>query len=106
MKRYLLAPEAQKDLREIRRYLLKEAGLSVSRHVLRKINQSLRFLAATPGAGHVRQDLTDEPVKFWPVFSYMIVSDPVSRPIGIVRVLHGKRDIAAILAQGEDRPPP
>jgi antitoxin ParD1/3/4/toxin ParE1/3/4 len=55
------------------------------------------FLAGMPGAGHVRPDLTGDPVKFWQVFSYLIVYDPVPRPIHIVRVLHASRDIAAIL---------
>ena len=98
MKRYTLSPEAQQDLRDTREYLLKEAGLPVSRHVMRKINEALRFLSVMPGVGHFRQDLTDEPVKFWQVFSYLIVYDHLTSPIGIARVLHGSRDIAAILA--------
>jgi plasmid stabilization system protein ParE len=97
VKRYILSPEAQQDLRDIREYLLKEADLSVSRHVMRN-NEALRFLSVTPGVGHFRQDLTGEPVKFWQVFSYLIVYDHLTRPIGVARVLHGSRDIAAILA--------
>jgi plasmid stabilization system protein ParE len=37
-------------------------------------------------------------VKFWQVFWYMIVYDHLARPIGIARVLHGSRDIEAVLA--------
>jgi plasmid stabilization system protein ParE len=99
VKRYVLSPEAQQDLREIREYLLKEAGVSVSRHVIGKISEALRLLAVMPGIGHFRQDLTSEPVKFWQVFSYLIVYDHLTRPIGIARVLHGSRDVAAILAR-------
>jgi hypothetical protein len=44
------------------------------------------------------QDLTDQPVKFWQVFSYSIVCGPLTRPIGIARVLHSSRDGPAILA--------
>ena len=98
MRRYILSPEAQQDLRDIREYLLKEAGLPVSRHVMRRMNEALRFLSVMPGLGHLRQDLTDQPVKFWQVFSYLIVYDPLTRPIGIARVLHSSRDVAAILA--------
>jgi antitoxin ParD1/3/4/toxin ParE1/3/4 len=36
-------------------------------------------------------------VKFWPVYSYLIVYSPDTRPLEIVRVLHGARDIAPIL---------
>jgi plasmid stabilization system protein ParE len=88
VKRYILSPEAQQDLRDIPKYLLKEAGLPVSRHVMRKMNEALRFLSVMPGAGHFRQDLTAGPVKCWQVFSYMIVYDRLTRPIGIARVLH------------------
>jgi plasmid stabilization system protein ParE len=98
VRRYILSPEAQQDLRDIREYLLKEAGLPVSRHVMRRMNEALRFLSVMPGLGHLRQDLTDQPVKFWQVFSYLIVYDPLTRPIGIARVLHSSRDVAAILA--------
>jgi antitoxin ParD1/3/4/toxin ParE1/3/4 len=45
----------------------------------------------------LRSDLTPLPVKFWPVFSYLIVYDPAARPLAIVRVLHGRQDVAAIL---------
>jgi plasmid stabilization system protein ParE len=79
--------------------LLQEAGLPVARHVMRKINEALRFLSIMPGVGQFRQDLTGEPVKFWQVFSYMMVCDHRTRPIGIARVLHSSRDIAAVLAR-------
>ncbi|HET6235897.1 MAG TPA: type II toxin-antitoxin system RelE/ParE family toxin [Acetobacteraceae bacterium] len=83
----------------MREYLITEAGLSVSRYVMRTISTALRLLSAMPGLGHLRQDLTGEPVKFWQVFSDLIVYDHLARPIGIVRVLHSSRDIAAVLAE-------
>jgi antitoxin ParD1/3/4/toxin ParE1/3/4 len=55
------------------------------------------LLGREPGAGHVREDLTSTPVKFWPVYSYLIVYDPETRPIQIIRVLHGMRDVEEIL---------
>ena len=56
----------------------------------------MAFLAITPGAGHSRENLTDEPVKFWPVFSYLIIYDPATQPIGVARVLHGGQDLTPI----------
>jgi toxin ParE1/3/4 len=93
VKRYRLSEDAQNDLDDIRRYLTEEGGATLARHVLREIRSALGFLAETPGAGHARDDLTDEPVKFWSVFSYMIVYDPATRPIGVARVLHGSIDL-------------
>jgi antitoxin ParD1/3/4/toxin ParE1/3/4 len=94
--RYCLSPEAESDLDEIKRYLTEQSSGGVARYALREIRLALRFLAATPGAGHKRADLTDEPVRFWSVFSYMIVYDPATRPLGIARVLHGSRDLETL----------
>jgi plasmid stabilization system protein ParE len=49
------------------------------------------------GKGHIREDITDLPVRFWPVGSYLIVYDAGKRPIEILRVLHGARDVESIL---------
>jgi plasmid stabilization system protein ParE len=104
VKQYILSPEAQQDLRDIREYLLQEAGLPVARHVVRKIGEALRFLAVMPGMGHFRADLTAESVKSWQVFSYLIVYDYQTRPIGIARVLHSSRDVARVLARSGRAP--
>jgi len=50
-----------------------------------------------PGLGHSRIDLTNDPVKFWRVFSYFVIYDPAPRPIHIIRILHGRRDLEALL---------
>jgi plasmid stabilization system protein ParE len=95
--RYVLSPEAREDLREIRDYLVTEAGRRLARHVLREIEAAFYLLAAHPDAGHLRRDLTPLPVKFWSVFSYLIVYDPTATPLAIVRVLHGRKDVVTIL---------
>jgi toxin ParE1/3/4 len=100
---YILSPEAQQDITDIRGFYMKEAGARVARYVLAEINRAFRFLAATPGAGHSRADLTDEPVKFWTVFSYLIVYDPAMQPLGIARVLHGSRDLASLFMREPPR---
>jgi plasmid stabilization system protein ParE len=68
MRRYIIAPKAAEDLKEIRAYLKREAGLRVAQSTLNKIKDTFLFLSRNPGAGHVREDLTDEPVKFCPSF--------------------------------------
>jgi toxin ParE1/3/4 len=94
--RYILSPETRSDLRDIRDYLAREGGSRVARYVLQEITAAFHLLADHPEAGHSRRDLTPLPVKFWPVFSYVIVYDPGTRPLAIVRVLHGGRNVAAI----------
>lgn len=94
---YLLSPEAKEDIREIRDYLVSQGGRRLARYVLQDITAAYRLLASHPEAGHLRQDLTPLPVKFWPVFSYLIVYDPAVRPLAIVRVLHARREVGGIL---------
>jgi plasmid stabilization system protein ParE len=67
---------------------------------LQEITTAFRLLASRPEAGHSRRDLTPLPVKFWSVFSYLIAYDPAARPIAIVRVLDGRRDVHDILDRG------
>lgn len=52
MKRYRLSPEAERDLDDIKEYLIERSGAAVARYVQHEIRLALRFLAATPGAGH------------------------------------------------------
>jgi plasmid stabilization system protein ParE len=47
--------------------------------------------------GHKREDLTDYPVLFWPVGSCLIIYRAEHRPIEIVAVTQGSRDIPAFL---------
>jgi plasmid stabilization system protein ParE len=97
--RYLLSPEAREDLRDIRDYLVSQGGKRLARYVLQEITAAFRLLASHPEAGHLPQDLTTLPVKFWSAFSYLIVYDPVTNPIAIVRVFDGRRDVRAILSR-------
>ena len=67
--------------------------------MLQEITAAFRLLARTRRPAIFARDLTPLPVKFWPVFSYLIVYDPAARPLAIVRLLHGRQDVAAILSR-------
>lgn len=94
--RFIVSPEAIDDLEEIWLHIA-EDNFEAANQVEEKLRAAIRMLADRPRAGHKRPDLTDQPVRFWPVYSYLIVYDPEKRPIEIVRVLHGARDIREIL---------
>ena len=94
MKRYLLTDEPKADLSDIRDYLKREAGPRIAKSTLAKSKMPSYFLAAHQ-VGHLRDDLTDAAVKFWTVFSYLIVFDAETLPIVIIRIIHGS-DIAAM----------
>jgi antitoxin ParD1/3/4/toxin ParE1/3/4 len=46
---------------------------------------------------HKREDLTQYPVLFWPVGSYLVIYRAEVRPIEIVAVTQSARDIPAFL---------
>lgn len=94
---YVLAPEAAFDLVEVWRYINKQSSIEMANRVESVIRERIIFLAKTPGAGHWRKNLTDEPVKFFPVYSYLIVYGPDTKPLQVVSILHGHRDVEQIL---------
>src|SRR5207247_266140 len=69
--RYVLAPEAVLDLVEVWHYIREQTNTAIADHVESVIRDRIGFLAQAPGAGHMRQDLTNEDVKFFPVYSYL-----------------------------------
>ena len=70
----------------------------IAERVERAIREKIVSLASTPGGGHWRRDLTDESVRFFAVYSYLIVYRPETKPQQIVAILHGSRDVEGILA--------
>jgi toxin ParE1/3/4 len=97
--RYVLAPEAARDLVGIWRYIKKQSSLEMAERVEAVILDRIVFLAKNPSAGHWRKDLISEPLRFFPVYSYLIVYRPASTPLQVVAVLHGRRDVEKILRQ-------
>ena len=100
MSRYVLTDEAQDDLIQIRDYVLRAGGARVARHVVGAVVAGFRSLAKTPGQGHRREDLTHrEELRFWAVFSYLIVYRIDRKPLTVVAILHAKRDLERLLRE-------
>ncbi len=95
--RFVLAPQAANDLAQIWRYIKKQTSVEMADRVESVIRDKILYLSKTPGAGHSRKDLTDEAVKFFPAYSYLIVYRPDTKPLQIVSILHGHRDVERIL---------
>jgi len=96
VKSYVVAPEAEDDLRQIWRYLFGEAGLAVANRIQGELVDAFEGLADAPGKGHRRPDLTNLHVLFFSVYQYMIVYRQ-AKTVEIVAVLHGKRDVKRLL---------
>lgn len=99
MSRYILSPEAREDLDEIADYIARDSP-KAARRVMEELKAAMVRLAQMPGIGHLREDLSDEPLRFWPVFSYLIIYRAERKPLQVVRVLHGARDVRSILERG------
>ncbi len=97
MNRYILAPAAARDLVHIWRYIRRESSNATADRVGAVIREKMAVLANTPGIGHLRHDLTSADVRFFPVYSYLIVYKPSTKPLQVVAVLHGARDVPALL---------
>jgi antitoxin ParD1/3/4/toxin ParE1/3/4 len=95
VKRYSLTPDARSDLREIRDYISRDSP-DAAKSVLAQLRTAMQRLAETPGIGHLREDLEEEALRVWPVYSYLIIYRMDLQPQQIVRVLHGARDIGAM----------
>ena len=71
--------------------------------IARKISRISRlhftFLPKNPGAGHWRKNRTDQPVKFFPglLLSYLVVYRTDTKPLQVVYIIHGRRDVEQVL---------
>ena len=96
MPRYVLSQEATGDLREIHDYIAAEDP-AAARRVLEDLRTAMHRLAEHPGLGHLREDLADEALRVWTAHSFLVIYRPDARPLQVVRVLSGYRDIAALV---------
>ena len=94
--RYQLTPSAQRDVDQITDFIA-EDSVEAALRVHDALEEAFRHLAEMPGMGHTRVDLTVRPVKFWSVYSYLVVYDPASTPFTVIAVLHSARDVGSLL---------
>ena len=99
MSAYVLSLLAEKDLDNIWFYIAQDSSEQADRVVI-ETRKAIRRLADWPEIGHVRDDLPDPTLRVWSVFSYLIVYKPAAKPLEVVRIIHGMRDIPDLM------PPP
>jgi len=93
---YYLSPEAEHDIDEIITYIAQE-NPTTAHTFLDAVYETMEKLSDNPQLGHLREELTDKTVKFWPFkWHYLVIYKPTS-PIEIVRVLSGYRDIINLI---------
>ena len=97
MKQFEVSRRALRDLREICEFI-SEDSFDAADRVLEDFYHAFGRLAETPGMGHSREDLTHRNVLFWRVHSHLLVYT-ASKPLRIVRVVHGKRHAKTLLVR-------
>lgn len=96
---FQFTPQAVDDLFDIWNFINQQNSRAADR-VQASIFETCEFLARAPLAGRMRPDLTSLPVRFWIVQrypNYLIVYDPETRPLQIIRILHAARDLPSVL---------
>jgi plasmid stabilization system protein ParE len=97
--RFVLTRNAIDDLDEIWNYIAQDDRDAANR-VESAIFAALATLARHPLIGSKRSELTPLLVRFWPIAkfpNFIVVYRPETRPLEIIAVLHGKREIARLL---------
>lgn len=97
--KFVLSPQAARDIAEIWQYVADSSSDATADRVESVIYEKIELIANRPGLGHVRKDLTTENVKFFPVYAYLVVYRPESKPVQVVAVIHGRRDVERLLPE-------
>ena len=96
MNGFILSQLAQQDLNDIWDYIALD-DLDAADRVINEIQEAFLLMSAMPGIGHSRTDLTDKPLRFWPVRRYLVVYRAEAEPLEIVRVVSAYRDVRGLL---------
>lgn len=93
---FVFSPRARQDLAEIWRYLAANAGEELANRIQQELLERCEKLPSMPHQGYLRPDLSKRPLRYVPVYSWLIVYR-VAEPLEIVAVIHGRRDVRRAL---------
>lgn len=96
MARFVLSIAAQEDIQNIKDYIARD-NTGAARRVVGELRDAIRGLVEMPGKGHMREDLTDEEVLFWPVYGYLIVYRSRGDVLEVLHIVGGWQDVEALL---------
>ena len=99
MESFKLTDDAIFDIDAIWLYLLNKEGVETADRIVTALFKGFDKLAGIPTSGHRRADLTNRQVLFYKIFSYLVIYQPGTKPLQILGVLHGKRNVSRILKE-------
>ncbi len=92
-------PQAQEDLKDIRRYTIQKWGEQQANDYLAELRDTLRMLLKMPGIGRSRADDLREGIFSYPYGSHMIYYRATEDALIVVAVLHSRMVPAAHLEE-------
>ena len=95
-------PRSLEDLFEIAQYVREQASSEAAETLLASLHATGEALAPYPLLWRVRNELRMKDVRFAPTQAYFICYRIVNIEIQILRVIHKRRDIAALFYQIEE----
>jgi plasmid stabilization system protein ParE len=98
---YQLTATARSQIEHIVSHIARDSTTAALR-VVDDLIAAFGVIAEHPGFGHLREDLTDKPLRFYRVHNYLIVYRAEPAPVVIARVYHGAQDVASELAHSTD----
>jgi antitoxin ParD1/3/4/toxin ParE1/3/4 len=94
---FRFTPHAEADLHAILDYVSMTDGATRAERVRLDLLQAAQLLARFPRLGHPRSDFTPRALLFWPVHSFLLVYKPDARPLEVVSIVSGWRDVAHVV---------
>lgn len=97
MKRlFVLNPEARNDLKDILLDIA-EDNPDTAERLRAEFYDRLQSLGRSPGIGHYQDELLSRKYRFRNFYSYVVAYVWEAKPIRVVSVVHGARDLAVFL---------
>jgi toxin ParE1/3/4 len=94
---FVFAPEAEADALDIWQHIADQDSARAADRVIARIYDECRKVGEMPGMGHYREDLLDRRHRFHGVWSYLVVYRWEKKPIQVIAIVHGARDLDAFL---------
>jgi plasmid stabilization system protein ParE len=95
---FLLTEEAKTDLKEILLDIAEDSPDTAQR-LRSEFYSGLQTLGRSPGVGHFHDELLSRKYRFWNFYSYVVAYAWEEKPIQVICVVHGARDLAVFFAQ-------
>ena len=96
MRKIIISPLAEGDLREIWLYISAD-NVAAADRLQKPIADKIRSLAEYPAVGHKRKDAHDKAMRFVTVYPYLLAYKFDDETLYVHRIISGYRDIRKLV---------